>query len=257
MKHKFPVYRLFSLMLFGALMVQFSSCKKHKDTEPEGPAEFSTPGAGVVHGGYTYATVVLGNGQEWMAENLRSGVFANGDTIPYITGATEWQMQWISGNAASTHYLNDTAYENPYGRLYSWYAVTDPRNICPTGWHVPSNADWDTLIHFLDSAHVSGVYGEESMTAGGKMKSTGTQYWAEPNGGATNESGFSGLPGGMRFDYSSWTPFAYEGLDGFWWSTEEKLPGTAWIRVLDYNDGNVMRIDHAKGEGLSVRCVKN
>jgi uncharacterized protein (TIGR02145 family) len=202
----------------------------------------SNPGAGVTFGGYTYATVVLGNGQEWMAENLRTTTYANGDPIPNITAGNEWSGLTIG---AWAHYQNNTSFQNPYGKLYNWYAVADPRKVCPTGWHMPTDSEWTVLTDYL---------GGESV-AGGKMKSTGTQYWNSPNAGATNESGFSGLPGGYRdFDGGY---FNLLGDLGFWWSTSEIDQLRAWGRTLRVDNAIVERGPQLKKFGLSVRCVRD
>ena len=103
-----------------------------------GTGVVSNPGAGVTYGGVNYPTVVLGNGQEWMAENLRTTTYANGDPIPNVTDPNQWGALTTG---AWAHYNNDSQYENPYGKLYNWYAVDDSRNVCPTGWHVPSDAE--------------------------------------------------------------------------------------------------------------------
>ena len=148
----------------------------------------SNPGTGVTFDGYTYSSIVLGNGQEWMAENLRTTVYANGDPIPNVTDGQLW-MNLTTG--AWVHYDNDNQYENPYGKLYNWYTVADPRNVCPAGWHVPSDTEWSTFINYIDTNADGG--NNIPNYAGGGMKSNGTQYWGSPNFGATNESGFSGL----------------------------------------------------------------
>ena len=201
----------------------------------------TNPGAGVTFDGYTYSSIVLGNGQEWMAENLRNTSYANGDSIPNVTGDTLW-LNLTTG--AWAHYNNDSQYENPYGKLYNWHTVNDSRNVCPTGWHVPSDAEWRVLSDYL---------GGEAV-AGGKMKSTGTQYWLSPNTAATNESGFSGLPGGVRDNTGIYYFFIEE---GYWWSSSEGNGSTAWLRILYYNSGNVERDYSERGEGLSVRCLKD
>jgi hypothetical protein len=103
----------------------------------------SNPGPGVTFNGYTYSTIILGNGQEWMAENLRTTSYANGDPIPNVTDGPQWSN--LFGTGAWAHYNNDSQYENPYGKLYNWYTIADIRNICPTGWHVPSDAEWTIL----------------------------------------------------------------------------------------------------------------
>ena len=201
----------------------------------------TNPGAGVNFNGYTYTSIVLGNGQEWMAENLRTTTYANGDPIPNVTDDTQW-LNLTTG--AWVHYNNDSQYENPYGKLYNWYTVADTRNVCPTGWHVPSDAEWTVLTDYL---------GGESV-AGGKMKSTGTQYWQSPNTDATNESGFSGLPGGNR-NYGA--TFDTIGTRGFWWSSTEDGAYVAWYRYLDYGLGTAGRFNYSDGLGFSVRCLRD
>jgi uncharacterized protein (TIGR02145 family) len=212
----------------------------------------SNPGAGVTFGGYTYATVVLGNGQEWMAENLRTTTYANGDPIPNVTDNTAWN-QLTTG--AWAHYDNNASYENPYGKLYNWYAVSDPRNVCPTNWHVPTDAEWNTLVGYLDPTYDPNAIGSQSVTAGGKMKSTGTQYWIAPNTGATNESGFSGLPGGSRASDSG--AFGNLGFLGWWWSASESGAETAWTRDLGLNSAGLVRFNNPKRDGFSVRCLRD
>ncbi len=134
--------------------------------------------------GNIYETVQIGS-QIWMKENLRTTKYANGDVIPNVTDGNQWSN--LTTGAWSC-YSNNNQIQNLFGNLYNWFAVADQRNICPTGWHVPSDVEWITLTDYL---------GGESV-AGGKMKSTAI-YWQSPNQDATNESGFSGLPGGFRF----------------------------------------------------------
>ncbi len=207
----------------------------------------TNPGAGVTFSGYTYSSIVLGNGQEWMAENLRTTSYANGDPIPNVTNDIQWSNLTTG---AWSHYDNNSQYDNPYGKLYNWYTVDDPRNVCPTGWHVPSESEWNTFINYLDP-NANG--GQQGNTAGGKMKSTGTQYWVNPNTGATNESGFSGLPGGARSD---WGPFYDVGGNGYWWSSEYDA-FFAWNRSMNYGDGSVSLNYYNKADGFSVRCLKD
>lgn len=208
----------------------------------------SNPGLGVTFDGYTYSSIVLGNGQEWMSENLRTTVYANGDTIPNVIEPSQW---WSLSTGAWAHYNNDSLYENPYGKLYNWYTVVDSRNVCPTGWHVPSDFEWYTFVHYLD------LNGGATNTnfAGGKMKSTGTQYWTGPNTEATNESGFSALPGGYRrFDDAT---FADIGNEGDWWTTDVYSFYEARYRLLFDNDGSAYRYFENKESGFSVRCLKD
>jgi uncharacterized protein (TIGR02145 family) len=199
--------------------------------------------------GNTYATIVIG-AQEWMAENLRSTTYANGESIPNVTESTAW-AQLTTG--AWAHSENNSSFESPYGKLYNWYAVADPRNVCPTGWHVPTEAEWSTLVNYLDPNN--GNDGEYSLVAGGMMKSTGTQYWNSPNTGATNESGFSGLSGGLRDNTGFFSgPGQYNG--NWWTSSPDGIP-YAWFRSLDHSTTTILRINMDKRYGFSVRCLRD
>jgi uncharacterized protein (TIGR02145 family) len=206
------------------------------------------PGIEVTFDGYTYSSVHLGNGQEWMTENLKTVVYANGDSIPNVTNPNQWSLL---STGAWVHYNNDSQFENPHGKLYNWFTVVDPRNVCPTGWHVPTDVEWSILINYLEP-NADG--GDIPNTAGGRMKSTGTQYWLTPNTDATNESGFSGLPGGVR-NYNG--TFENIGVDGLWWSSTEFVTNYAWNRYLSYGDGNISRSGNDKTIGFSVRCLKD
>ncbi len=202
-----------------------------------------TNGAGVTFDGYTYNTIIYGNGQEWMAENLRTTVYANGDPIPNVTDVNQWPSL-ISG--AWAHYNDDSQYENPFGKLYNWYTVSDTRNVCPIGWHVPNDSDWTTLTSYFGGANISG----------GKMKVTGIQYWTSPNTGATNESGFSGLPGGYRTNYIS-PAFLGFGNSGYWWSSTDLNSTNASIKLLSSGNSSLYLSSNAKSYGHSVRCLKD
>ena len=195
-----------------------------------GAENVHNPNPDLVYGSVTdidgniYGTIVIGN-QEWMAENLTVEHYANGDLIPNVTDNAQWG--YLS-TGAWCYYNNDPQFECPYGKLYNCYTVADPRNVCPTGWHVPTDAEYTILTNYLGGA----------LPVGAKMKSTGLQYWLNPNYAATNESGFSGLPGGNR--YNSGT-FGLVGYFGYWWSSTEDWTSTAWLRALDYGTGDVYR----------------
>ncbi|MFN4881275.1 MAG: fibrobacter succinogenes major paralogous domain-containing protein, partial [Bacteroidota bacterium] len=191
--------------------------------------------------GNVYKTIVIGT-QEWMAENLKTTIYRNGNPIANVTDSSQW-VNLETG--AWCYYNNNSQYDCPYGKLYNWYAVADSRNVCPTGWHVPTDAEWTTLTSFL---------GGETV-AGGKMKSTDLQYWISPNGAATNESGFSGLPGGNRDGLNGY--FYGVGYYGYWWSSPESSTTGAWYRYLSYDDGNAYRYGAYKRDGFSVRCLKD
>jgi uncharacterized protein (TIGR02145 family) len=204
------------------------------------------PGNGVTDiDGTVYTSVVI-NGQEWMQQNLAVTKYRNGDPIPTGLGNTNWQN---TTNGAYAIYNNVAANNTTYGKLYNWYAVNDSRGLCPTGWHVPSDAEWTTLINYLDPNADGGNNGN---IAGGKMKST--TGWNSPNTGATNESGFTGLPGGFRSFNGSYSTI---GANGFWWSSTEYDSNFAWTRLLYYDFSNVDRFSNFKHSGFSVRCVRD
>jgi len=189
--------------------------------------------------GNEYATVKIGN-QLWMASNLKTTKYRNGDPIVNMTDYTVW-VTLTSG--AYCDYDNLTANGTVYGHLYNWYAVSDSRNIAPAGWHVPSDAEWDVLVTYLGGSSV----------AGGKMKETGTNHWWSPNYGATNESGFTGLPGGGS-NTRGWNINIY----GFWWSSTEFNSTQAWYRYLYKDDTNIARtFNNTKTTGYSIRCIKD
>jgi uncharacterized protein (TIGR02145 family) len=211
----------------------------------------STPGAGVTFDGYTYSSIVLGNGQEWMAENLRTTLYANGDPIPNVTVNTQWQYLTTG---AWAHYNNNSGYENTYGKLYNGYTVADPRNVCPVGWHVPTDFEWNTLIGYLDPNYDNFINNaSQSAIAGGKMKSAGTQYWQSPNTDAFNEVGFSGLPGGARGTSS----FSAITQVGYWWSNTANGTNALRIRSLIFNSGDVNRNSFTFSSAISIRCLKD
>jgi uncharacterized protein (TIGR02145 family) len=191
--------------------------------------------------GNTYQTVKIGN-QVWMAENLKVTHCRNGEAIPNVTDGTAWAAL---STGAYCNYDNDALCGGDiYGRLYNWYAVNDGRNIAPAGWHVPTDAEWQTLVDYLGGDAV----------AGGKMKETGTKHWQSPNTGATNESGFSGLPGGYR-SYDG--TYSHVGYLAVFWSSTENYSYDAWTRLLHYDYSEVARNLYYKYYGFSVRCVRD
>jgi uncharacterized protein (TIGR02145 family) len=194
--------------------------------------------------GNSYKTVTIGT-QTWMAENLKVSKYSDGTTIPNITDNTQWQN---NTTGAWAYYNNDAANNAKYGKLYNWYAVSKTsngnKNVCPTGWHVPSDAEWSILTDFL---------GGDSI-AGGKLKEVGTANWNSPNTGATNTSLFTGLPGGSRGDDGYYGTI---GNLGNWWSSTETNAGNAWGRNLTNFHGNAFSFNFFKGIGLSVRCLRD
>ncbi|MEY2937427.1 MAG: hypothetical protein RL062_16 [Bacteroidota bacterium] len=204
--------------------------------------------------GNAYTTIILTNGQEWMKDNLAVSKYRNGDVIPHVFSATTWYNTTIGGYGT---YGNLAANNTKYGKLYNWYTVNDSRGVCPTGWHVPTDAEWTTFINYLDATAVGGD--NPNNIAGGKMKSTGTLQantglWNTPNTSATNLSGFAGLPGGNR-DFGG----GYYNINtfGYWWATNEANSVNAWGRYLANDDFAVSRDSFDKHSGFSIRCLKD
>jgi len=189
--------------------------------------------------GNTYNTVVIGN-QVWMAENLRVTRFSDGTPITLVTGG---MYMGLTPDPQYSWYNDDkTTYGATYGALYSWYAVGHGK-LCPVGWHVPSDAEWETLQNYL---------GGESV-AGGHLKEAGTAHWNSPNAGATNSSGFTALPGGLYFEDISDNLGKY----GTWWSTTTSPADEAYVRTLHYTDAKMSKAAFFKNFGFSVRCLKD
>lgn len=186
--------------------------------------------------------VVIGT-QTWAGCNANVSTYANGDLIPQVTDPTAW-----SGltTGAWCYYNNDPLNEPIYGKLYNWYAVNDPRGLAPTGYHVPSDGEFTILTTFLGGDTV----------AGGKMKEVGLCHWSVPNTDATDISGFTSLPSGARY----FTDGSFYNINnyGFWWtSTEGGYTFSAFIRRMDYDNGNTFRVDYNKKDGYSVRFIKD
>jgi uncharacterized protein (TIGR02145 family) len=189
--------------------------------------------------GNTYKTVTIGT-QTWMAENLRTTQYNDGTAIPNVTDNDEW-ADLTTG--AYCNYDNTTNVDTiaTYGRLYNWYAVNTAM-LAPTGWHVPTDEEWTTLTDYL---------GGESV-AGDKLKAT--TLWDNLNTGATNETGFTALPGGERGYYGTFDKF---GGTGYWWSATKFGTNYAWYRVMIYGASSVNRVYYYKMVGFSVRCLKD
>jgi uncharacterized protein (TIGR02145 family) len=189
--------------------------------------------------GNHYTAVKIGN-QVWMGENLRTTKFNDGTDIPEVTDNAAW-----AGLATPAYcwFFNDSlAYAKLCGAMYNWYVV-GAGNICPIGWHVPSDAEWTILTNYLGGANV----------AGGKLKETGVTHWISPNNGATNESGFTAIPGGYRYNGSFWD----YGYNADWWTSTEITSSDCWARKIFYYGAFVYRDANVKNIGFSLRCLKD
>ena len=193
--------------------------------------------------GHTINTVAIG-GHLWMQENLDVSRYRNGDPVRYAASNEEWLDAAAKGEGAWCYYQNDSARNGKYGHLYNWYAVHDPRGLAPSGWHVSSDEEWNTLTKALGGATV----------AGGKIKSTVPSFWFAPNVGADNSTHFSALPGGLR---GTGAGFCFMGESAYFWSSSESTPTISWYSVLNYHNASVIRATEHNADGMSVRCVKD
>ena len=192
--------------------------------------------------GNVYKTIQVGT-QVWMAENLRTKKYNDNTSIPHVSDNTAWRNLTTP---AYCWYNNDSStYKTIYGALYNWYAVNTGK-LCPAGWHVVHEDEYDALE----------TYFGDMYKVGGKMKEEGLVHWVSPNNGATNETGFTGLPGGFR-DVSSGGAFSSMGYKGYWWSTAVDYYGDVAGGVLDYYHSGLSTYSFHKTYGMSIRCIKD
>jgi uncharacterized protein (TIGR02145 family) len=224
------VFKCFALILFIQSIFSFNSCKKEEPAPPITDTD-----------GNKYNTVTIGT-QVWMVENLKTTKYRNGDLIGTTTPATlditaepapkyQWAYEGNENNVAT------------YGRLYTWFAATDPRGICPVGWHVPGYEEWFTLISFQGG----------TLVAQDKLKEAGAIHWLTLNEGATNSSGFTALPGGLRYDFGG---FADIGAYGNWWSSDEYQSFAYFLDISSVPKPVLIGLG-TENWGFSVRCLRD
>lgn len=224
---------IYLLTFPGVLLILTSSCSKKEDVNP-----LETGSVSDIEGN-VYKTVKIGT-QWWMAENLKTTRYRNGNPIPMIANDTVW------GSLTTGAYCNmnnDINYSATYGKLYNWFTVKDSRNIAPDGWHVPTMDEWTLLVDYLGG----------EIIAGGKLKEEGTTHWSDPNLYATNETGFTAVPGGCRY-FGTFVDFSYFGE---YWISDDVNPVAAMSRRFSFVRGDCVTISCTKKDGLSVRCVKD
>lgn len=217
------------LLLFSSILILTIRCKKEDDI----------PSTITDIDGNTYNTVIIGK-QAWTVENLKTTKYSDGTSIQLVTDASEWSVLSSDGYC---WYDNDINNKNTYGALYNWYGVS-AGELCPDGWHVPTDEEWDQLLTYLGG----------SAGAGGKMKEAGTIHWHSPNTEATDESGFTALPGGYRLNNGIFDNIA-KGAN--FWSSSEDNTSTARVYSTGYNFGNIYRSSTEKKSGFSVRCIRD
>ncbi|HEX3696213.1 MAG TPA: fibrobacter succinogenes major paralogous domain-containing protein [Polyangia bacterium] len=227
-------------MLAVVLVCACSSCGSQQATKPP-PIPMPTGSLTDVEGN-VYPTIKIGQ-QEWMVKNLKTVTYNDGTPIPNVTDGPTWST--LASDAYSW-YDNAVGNKDVYGALYNWYAV-NTKKLCPTGWSMPSNGSWSTLVTAV---------GGDSV-AGGRTKEVGTTLWQPPNTGATNQSGFSARPAGFRNVAGS---FDEKGQNGIWWSSDQKivsLPGTAYFSHVTSTSSALVSATSPFTTGYSVRCFRS
>jgi uncharacterized protein (TIGR02145 family) len=239
--------RIYPLIFAGLVLIFPVSCLKKEES-----ADKITDVNGNI-----YSTVKIGP-QTWMAENLRTTKYRNGDFITTTNPATSD----ITGESTPKHqwsYDGNDKNAATYGRLYTWFAVMDRRNVCPTGWHVPADSEWTTLTDYLTDNNY-GYVGSGDQIA--KSLAATTDWSVNETAGnagndieSNNSSGFTALPGGYRFAAGTFTNFGFYGI---WWSATEYNDTSAWSRFMTSYSRYVTRSNYSeKSYGLSVRCLKD
>jgi uncharacterized protein (TIGR02145 family) len=221
------------------LLFSIVGCEKNPVDTPDDPK----PANNTVkdHEGHTYKTVKIGE-QTWMAENLQVVTYRNGDSIGTTNPITLDLTQMGTTLKYQWPCQGDEAFVPTFGRLYTWDAVTDPRGVCPSGFHVPTDFEMAVLVAAVG----------DNPTAGGHLKSVGLTHWAPPNTGASNSSGFSGLPAGFRGNHGF---FDFELYALFWTSTKQNT-NQSYIWYLSFNYEDMLRYADDRKKGYSVRCLK-
>lgn len=203
--------------------------------------------------------------QKWMVENLKSTHYADGTEIPLVESTFGWN-NLDDSDKGYCYFENFSSNKEVYGALYNWAAVMNGENssdsipsevqgICPTGWHLPSDAEWQELELYLEleQEEVDNI-GWRGFNQGGMLKETGTEHWESPNTGATNTAGFTALPGGYRVYYGTFNEL---GFGAYFWSATEFNSTHSWQRYLHADNKSVGRKMELKNSGFSVRCVKD
>jgi uncharacterized protein (TIGR02145 family) len=234
-------------LIYPLLMLMFvlttSSSFRNDVSKNDQSVSNAALGTGTVkdRDGNVYKTVRIGT-QVWMAENLRTTKYRNGDPIPQVIANTSWSV--LNSGAYCWYNNDDKASKITYGALYNWFAIDDKRNIAPIGWHIPTDKEWAVLVTFLKG----------DQYAGDALKETQTSHWSDPNSAATNSSGFSALPGGYRNKDGI---FKNINVCGGWWADTEYTKSLGWYRYVDNVSSSIHNVSTYKNCGFSIRCIKD
>lgn len=190
--------------------------------------------------GNVYNTVKIGK-QTWMKENLKTTKFNDGTPIQLVSDGSAWTK---TITPSFCWYNNEPqSYKDLYGALYNGFAASSSK-LCPKLWHVPNDAEWNAVSRFLGGDNI----------AGGKLKESGYDYWVSPNTAADNTTGFSALPGGLRYNDGVFHDF---GFSAYFWTSEVVTPGRLWFRYMDYEYSDLFRFNNVVNIGFSIRCVRD
>jgi len=244
------IFKIFDLhvwyipLCIGIVVLLSEGCEKKTD-EPEKPPLLGNESIGTVYDyDYNAYKLIAIGAQGWLRENAKAVHYSTGETIPQIKGNSEWDN---TSQGAWCDCRNDSLNAKVYGHLYNWHAAHDTRNLCPKGFHVPTNDEWNKLIDYLGGWEV----------AGGTMKEAGTDHWDSPNYGAYNGSGFAALAAGCRVPNSFPSDYYYLKVYGYFWtaSTSRYDPTEGVYQQLDHQSVMVWPLTEDKGMGFSARCV--
>ncbi len=190
--------------------------------------------------GNEYKTITIGT-QTWMANNLEATRYNDGTPVPLVADPVKWSS--LSSHGYCFYNNDPDTYKEAFGALYNGYTINSGK-ICPSGWHVPSNEEWDVLAAYLGGTDV----------AGGRMKEVGTLHWVSPNIGASDINNFRALPGGLRYSDGRFHDF---GFGGYWWSSTQYSTIRSYFIFLFYEDSALFRFNNLKTNGFSIRCLKD
>lgn len=222
-------------IVIGLILALTTSCQKGEETTDKITDK----------DGNVYTSVTIGT-QVWMVENLKTTKYNDGTEIPEVTDGVQWRTLTTG---AYCWYVNDAStYKTPYGAYYNWWSVNTGK-LCPSGWHVPTDADMNILITYLGGTD----------NAGNKLKEKGTAHWNTLNTTATNESGFTALPGSTRDGAGG--GFSPLGNTAWYWYNNKSVADPAYRFIMVGDNGTVTYssayTDDGKRHGCNVRCIKN
>lgn len=243
----------YALAMAGVFILLASSCQKEDNNNSNSangvipPIMFNpnlTYGTMTDQSGNTYKTITIGS-QTWMAENLRTTKYRNGNPIPNVPDNNTWASL---STGAYCDINNESSNSKVYGRLYNYYTILDNRNIAPAGWHVATQAEWNTLIDKYAGW----------MNAGDPLKEKGITHWWSPNSEATNESGFTALPNCPRDVNGDFEVLGIIGNSGVWWCNSGDTTTPIYWNMSN-NEANVTSaaLGSYRRNGNAIRCVKD